>query len=57
MFYNVLTPVYRKTGEKMEVAPGTFKDVCDVSWKKIGVADSMEEAKERFGGYPVLEKA
>lgn len=57
MYYNVLVPVYHKTFEKAEVAPGVFKDVCAVSWRVLGQADSMAEAKAAFGGYPVLEKA
>jgi hypothetical protein len=56
--YRVLYPVYRKTGERISVTNGTRTselDVFAVTWRQTGLAGSMEEAKRRFGGYPVLE--
>lgn len=44
--YKVLTPVYRQI----------TADNSAISWIEVGVADSMAEAKERFGGHPVLER-
>jgi hypothetical protein len=32
-----------------------YMDFYAVRWVVIGQASSMEDAKSRFGGYPVLE--
>lgn len=50
--YRVLRPVYVKTGEIREDG----KPFLRVEWAEIGRAGNMAEAKERFGGYPVLER-
>jgi hypothetical protein len=52
--YNVLTPKYHKTGETVTTPRGET-DVYAVTWRVLGIAFSMEDAKRRFGGYPVLE--
>jgi hypothetical protein len=46
MHYAVLTPIYDR-----------FGDGYRVSWHQIGLASSMEDAKRKFGGHPVLEMA
>lgn len=52
MKYNVLQIQYKPTAYRDEKGQMVF----DVYWKKIGVADSFEDAKARFGGYPVIEE-
>jgi hypothetical protein len=42
--FNVLKPAYTP-----------YADWYAVRWVVIGQASSMEDAKRRFGGYPVLE--
>lgn len=44
MTYRVLRPVYTP-----------YYEAFTVSWREIGFADSMAEAKRIFGGSPVLE--
>lgn len=44
MMYRALKPIYTPWG-----------DVFTVTWRELGIVDSMEEAKKRFGGSPVLE--
>lgn len=49
--YDVLKPVYKKAGLNHKGKP-----MYDVSWKKVGEADSMSEAKKAFNeSHPVLE--
>lgn len=49
--YNVLKPFYKKAGVDKR-----GKTLWDVTFKKIGEADSVEEAKEMFKeSNPVLE--
>jgi hypothetical protein len=50
--YRVLRPHYIRTGEIREDG----KPYVRVEWIEMGRADSLEQAKERFGGQPVLEK-
>lgn len=52
MKYNVLQIQYKPTGQRDD--KGAM--IVDVSWKKVGTAKSMQEAKKKFGGYPVLEQ-
>jgi hypothetical protein len=42
--FNVLKPTYTP-----------YMDFYSVRWVVIGQAYSMEDAKAKFGGYPVLE--
>lgn len=49
--YRVLRPIYIRTGEIREDGKPYFR----VEWEEIGQSTSMEEAKRRFGGYPVLQ--
>jgi hypothetical protein len=44
MTFNVLKPIYIPIG-----------DWVAVRWQILGQASSMEEAKRKFGGSPVLE--
>lgn len=53
MKYNVLQIQYKPTGLRDEKG----QMIVDVSWKKVGVADSFEDAKAKFGGYPVIQEA
>jgi hypothetical protein len=56
MTYRVLLPIYEKTGEVTERPGGK-----PVHWERIerfvvlGGASDMEQAKEKFGGAPILE--
>ncbi len=50
MFF-VLREVYTKAREKTPQG----QDVYELSWKCIGDAFSMEDAKRKYGGHPVLE--
>lgn len=43
--YRALKPIY---------AP-LFGEWFRVEWQTLGIVDSMEEAKRKFGGSPVLE--
>lgn len=43
--FNVLKPTYIPIG-----------DWFAVRWEILGQASSMEDAKQQFGGYPVLER-
>ena len=43
--YRALKPIYTPWG-----------DHFFVTWSMLGIVDSLEEAKKRFGGSPVLEK-
>lgn len=49
--YNVLVPTYREAGVDKK---GEMQ--YNVSWKRIGKANSMEEAK-KLTKHPVLEEA
>lgn len=49
--YNVLTPIYHEAGVDKK---GNMQ--YNVSWKRIGKANSMKEAK-KFTKLPVLEEA
>jgi hypothetical protein len=51
MLYNVLDIVYKRT--KLRTDRGEM--VYEVEWKKIGEANSFKQAKEKYGGNPVLE--
>lgn len=51
--YRVLRPVFHRTGEIREDGKPFFR----VEWVEIGRANSMAEAKKKFGGHPVLEQA
>lgn len=52
--YNVLEIQYKKAGKV--VIRGREQDLFSVSWKKIGEANGMIDAKKKFGGNPVLEE-
>lgn len=57
--YNVLIPEYTKNGKMKISVKGVIKEVdnFDVSWKKIGTAMSLSDAKKKFPKVlrPVLE--
>lgn len=55
--YRVLLdyPRMERSGETTQTPDGTIKWNRVSSWGHRGYANSMEEAKEKFGGYPVLE--
>jgi hypothetical protein len=42
--YRALKPIYTPWG-----------DVFIVTWAVLGIVDSLDDAKRRFGGSPVLE--
>ena len=48
-------PRTEKTGETSMTPDGVVK-WNRAEWRHKGYANSMEEAKEKFGGYPVLER-
>lgn len=50
MKYNVYVPEYTATRFRDEKG----NTIYDVKMKKIGVANSMQDAKSKFGGYPIL---
>ena len=52
--FDVLKPVYTLN----PYAPkfGGDKESWSIDWRKIGTADSMEDAKAIYGGAPVLQK-
>lgn len=52
--FRVLRPKYIKTGETTQTPDGLIKWNA-VEWVHQGYAESLEEAKAKFGGYPVLE--
>ncbi len=56
MTFRVLKPAFFPTGQVTDT-PGGPIAWNRVSWRCIGQADSMEAAKEAFGGSPVLEWA
>lgn len=49
--YRVLTIEYTPAGRN-EYGDKQYA----VSWKQVGLADSFADAKQKFGGYPVLEE-
>lgn len=51
MKYNVLVPVYTDAGRDHN-----GDKQFEVSWRVAGKANSLEHAKEKFGGYPILEE-
>lgn len=53
--YRVLKPRYSKTGETTQTPDGLIK-WYRVDWVDLGVANSYEEARAKFGGRPVLER-
>jgi hypothetical protein len=55
--YRVLKdyPRTEKTGETQQTAEGTIRWQRVTEWPHLGYATSMEDAKMKFGGYPVLE--
>jgi hypothetical protein len=55
MQYRVLRPFYERTGETQHSAEGKTVHIQQVRWIEVGRASSMQDAKDRFGGYPVLE--
>jgi hypothetical protein len=50
-------PRTEKIGESTMTPDGAVKWNRVAEWKCKGYANSMEEAKAKFGGYPVLELA
>jgi hypothetical protein len=56
-FYEVLRPIITATGERGRRPDGTAFDWHSCRWEVIGFADSMQEAKRKFGGSPVLQLA
>jgi hypothetical protein len=44
--YRALKPIFAKSGDFYKVA----------SWTILGTCTSMQDAKRKFGGYPILEK-
>lgn len=51
MKYNVLKAEYTEAGRD------SFGDKhYTVSFRVVGKANSLEHAKEKFGGYPILEE-
>jgi hypothetical protein len=48
-------PKTEKTGETTMTAEGSIKWNRVADWRHKGYANSMEDAKAIFGGYPVLE--
>ncbi len=52
--YRVLEPVYTKTGEVTMTKDGPLR-WHTVQWRDIGAAENLEDAKRKYGGYPVLE--
>ena len=53
--YQVLRAVYERTGEVTQSSDGTAIHWSRVCWLPRGLADSMEDAKNKHGGSPVLE--
>lgn len=52
----VLKPRYERTGEMMARKDGSLVAVERVAeWIVLGLAETMAEAKARFGGAPVLQ--
>lgn len=58
--YQVLKPVYHPTGEfqiRSDKSGRSSKvEYFRIEWDVVGPADSMEDAKRRYGGHPILEK-
>lgn len=52
MKFKVLTPDYIPAGRDFK---GNMQ--YNVQWTTLGTASSMEDAKRKFGGNPVLEAA
>lgn len=52
--YRVLKPVYTKTGEVTYSTEGPMR-WHTVEWQDIGRAEDLDDAKRKYGGYPVLE--
>lgn len=48
-------PKLEKTGETTQTPEGLIRWHRVKEWEHVGYADSFEDAKEKFGGYPVLE--
>ena len=60
MKYNVLRPVYDRTGDPLPFVSrnGNQTGVAEwqrSSWRCVGQALDMADAKRKFGGAPVLE--
>jgi hypothetical protein len=54
--YEVLRPVIYATGQRgINATTGQPFEWCGCRWEVIGLAESMEDAKRKFGGYPVLQ--
>lgn len=53
MTYAVLRPIYTRTDQRV---PKSEQYYWSVEWECIGTAESMKEAKHKFGGSPVLEE-
>lgn len=54
--YRALKPRYEPTGEVTQRQDGgviAWERVAE--WKDLGLVESLDEAKRRFGGSPVLE--
>lgn len=51
MKYNVLKVEYTEAGRD-----SFGEKQFEVSFRVIGKANSLEHAKEKFGGYPILEE-
>ena len=55
--FAVLRPVFQKTGQPTPWnCPAEPSVWHRVEWTQIGTATSMEDAKRKFGGHPVLEE-
>lgn len=57
--FRVLSPAPKteKTGEFTQTPEGKIHWHRVTEWPHLGYAESMEEAREKFGGRPVLEWA
>lgn len=58
MTFRVLKDIPRleKTGETTQTPEGLIRWNRVSEWIHVGYAESMEDAKAKFGGYPVLER-
>lgn len=55
--YIALKPLYEKTGEVTYGPDGKPMPWFRVAWAALGRVRDMAEAKQKFGGSPVLEWA
>lgn len=58
--YTALKPQYTSAGKLTELNKRGEKvlvEYFNVSWRELGPCTSMEDARKRYGGRPVLEVA